>query len=415
MGEDKKRSLTSKKYLAGEYVFHEGDLGDCGYIVEEGKIEISVNRDDRRIVIAVLEKGEIFGEMAIIDGSARSATARCTEPAVVSVVSKGQLRDRINKADPVVRLLLKVLIQRLRNDLESLEATQAEVHRKLNDLIEHPPAGSEMDSDSKNAIDRIKIESELSGALENGELRMYYQPIVDIKTGHVAGFEALLRWFHPELGQINPGTFITLAEETDLIVPIGRWVLHRAIADLATLQMSHSISSGNSKPLFMSVNISGRQLSDPTFFDELDIALKRGAISPKCIKLEITETALVEDEIAYEWIEKVSKRGLSISLDDFGTGYSSLSYLSQFNIDCLKLDKSFLDQILTDKKSLIIARSIIEMASGLKIPVVAEGIENEKQAKLLKGMACTYGQGYLFARPMPLEQAIDYLLGRVAA
>jgi EAL domain-containing protein (putative c-di-GMP-specific phosphodiesterase class I) len=254
---------------------------------------------------------------------------------------------------------------------------------------------------SKLAIDKIKLESELRGALARGELEVHYQPIVRLKEGGTVGFEALLRWKHPEHGTIPPDKFIGLAEETALIVPIGRSVLERACHDLVEFERRLG------REILMSVNVSGRQFAEPSFLSELKSVIAETGVDPRSLKLEITEGVLMDHRSRpLGWIEKCKKLGASIALDDFGTGFSSLSYLASFPIDTLKIDRSFVRAMGGDARSLKIVRAINQLAHGIGLDVVAEGIEEDHQRRELLLMGCELGQGFLFSRALPFEEAV---------
>ncbi|MEK7690405.1 MAG: EAL domain-containing protein [Bdellovibrionota bacterium] len=390
--------VNYRSFEAGTQIFSAGQPGDCAYIVEAGQVEIfKISGEGCENHIAYLCPGELFGEMAIIDGGARAASARAKTACRLSVVTQHQLRKRMERADPIVRMLVKVLIERNRKNLGSIAfptraltiATQAE---------------------HSEAIDRIRMERELRAAIENGELLLQYQPIVDLKDGAISGFEALLRWNHPTKGMVSPGIFVPIAEETDLVEPIGRWVLQQALSDLPALESAYRTMHDSQKPLFMSVNVSGRQMEDASFFQALETGLEVTGVSPSSVKLEITESALTDPGIAREWIRRVKAIGARVSLDDFGTGYSSLGHMGQFDIDCLKLDKSLVDGLFTDMKSPIIARSVVAMATSLKLEIIVEGVETERQLKFLRQLPPVLVQGFYFARPMPFEQLIDHLV-----
>lgn len=399
--------LSVRNYNEKELIFREGESADYSYIIESGRVEICIIRGDQKKVLAVLEKGEIFGEMAIIDGTTRSATAICLEPCTLCVVSKEQLRDRVEKADPVVRMLLKVIMDRLRIELLSAENVLKQVNEQVLEFVKKHSENQVTSRDQTDALEKIRLESQLLGAVESNQFELHYQPIVEILTEDLVGYEALLRWNHPKLGSVRPDHFIALAEETDLIIPIGSWVIQQAALDLKLLKSHERFKETHPHLSYISVNISGRQLIYPKFFEELETSLKKASISASELNLEVTESTLVEYRDANTWIDECKKRGLTISLDDFGTGYSSLSYLNKMkNIDSIKLDREFVRNVLSDKRNLIIARSIINMARELDLKIIAEGIETKKQNRALNSLSCPFGQGYLYGKPRPLKDIL---------
>lgn len=244
---------------------------------------------------------------------------------------------------------------------------------------------------------------ELSQALERDELFLDYQPQIDLETGQLLGVESLVRWHHPRIGRISPADFIPIAEETGLIIPMGYWILRRACQ-----QYQHWQSLGIA-PFKLSVNLSLRQLKDPNLVPTIHSILRETQINPHCLELEITESFMVSDiSSAIATLTELRALGIRIAIDDFGTGYSSLSSLKNLPIQTLKIDKSFLDDLLVINKNQVILQSIIELGHRLKLQIIAEGIENEGQLKILKAMNCDCGQGYFLSRPLHLEALTDY-------
>jgi diguanylate cyclase (GGDEF)-like protein/PAS domain S-box-containing protein len=247
----------------------------------------------------------------------------------------------------------------------------------------------------ERAMAALRVENELRRALERGEFRIHYQPIVELATRRAVGVEALVRWEHRERGLIAPGEFIALAEETGLIVPLGRWVLAEACRALTKLPT----------PLPLSVNLSGRQLLQPEFAGELGDLLSRSMCDPSRLRIELTESILMGNgAAAMAALGNLRALGVRLCIDDFGTGYSSLSYLHELPIDALKIDRSFVLAMGEDERKMKIIQSILLLGKGLGIEVVAEGVETQAQADALRRMGCELAQGYLFARPCPLEQ-----------
>jgi diguanylate cyclase (GGDEF)-like protein/PAS domain S-box-containing protein len=248
---------------------------------------------------------------------------------------------------------------------------------------------------------RIRTEHDLRGAVERRELKLCYQPLVDLDTGRLAGLEALLRWEHPERGLLPPGEFIQIAEASDLIDPIGRWAIDEAARQAAAWREEH----GGELPLTVGVNVSARQVASPGLVDAVEEALHRHQLPGHALALELTETALIEEaESPAEVVTRLKSLGVEIVLDDFGTGYSSLSYLPRFPIDTLKLDRSFIAG-LDSAHTASIVTAVVNMAQALGLGVVAEGVETEAQLYALRALGCRRGQGFLFARPMPAEEA----------
>ena len=255
-------------------------------------------------------------------------------------------------------------------------------------------------------MERDAVRGELSGALDGEQLELHYQPIVDVLTERVVGFEALLRWRHPERGLISPLEFIPLAEETGLIVPIGRWVLQEATRQAAAWQNRSPLGR-----LRMSVNVSVRQFQHPDLVGDVADALQRSGLDPSLLTLEITESLFAQDiEETTRKIELLKDKGCRLALDDFGTGYSSLSYLRRFPIDTLKIDKSFIDGVTTSPEGRAVVAAIAQLGQTLHLEVVAEGMETAEQVQALRELDCPLGQGYYFSKPLVAGDAVKLLL-----
>lgn len=251
-------------------------------------------------------------------------------------------------------------------------------------------------------LDRVRIENDLRVAIDRNEFSMHYQPLVSLEHGTLMGFEALLRWHHSELGMIGPNKFIPIAEESNLIIPITNWILHTTCSQLAAWQRIRPSYSD----LIVSVNISGKHLSNDELVDEVENVLAMTGIKPPSLKLEITESAAMENaEHTISILNRLKNLGVQLSIDDFGTGYSSLSYLHRLPFDTLKIDRSFVYGVGEGGENSEILETIVSLAKSLKKRVIAEGIETEAQLDVLQRLGCDYGQGYLFARPQTKENA----------
>lgn len=393
---------------AGEIIFKEGQQGDCAYLIESGQVELYVTSKDESTPLSLLGPGEIFGEMAILDGSRREASARANTEVVLSVVSKEALSERIDEADPVVRLLITMMAKRTR---ETLRVNKSITQNKKLKIKETTNSNTEITDVNLglDVIQKIRYEKELHEALENNEFMIHFQPIVSIETQNVVGFEALTRWNSPEHGLVRPDIFMGIAEETSLIVPLGHWITETACREFGEIQKTLQDRLGKIPRLFCSINVSGRQMQDPKLFEILQKSTWLNKIHPKQIKLEITERVFISGGFVYDWISKCRNKGYSVALDDFGTGYSSLSSLHKIDANNLKVDKSFVQAMEDDHNTYVIVKSIVEMAKGLNKTVIAEGIETSEQLNLLKKIGCKYGQGYLFSKPMSKDDVIEFL------
>ena len=263
----------------------------------------------------------------------------------------------------------------------------------------------------KRLKERIAIESSLRTALQSRQLDVHYQPIVDIESQRVVALEALLRWKHPAHGYVRPERFVSIAEEAGLIVPIGDFVLQRAIEDMARWRGAQ----GRLVPV--AINVSAVQLQRSNLAEQIARLTKEHGLEPSMLQIELTESAVFERrearavEAGQDAVGKLRELGVHIAIDDFGTGYSSLSYLKRWRVDTLKIDRSFVRDLVTDLSDLAIVSAIIAMARHLHIQVVAEGIEGWQQLEKLRQLGCAFAQGYLFARPAPAQECLRYLSG----
>jgi EAL domain-containing protein (putative c-di-GMP-specific phosphodiesterase class I) len=255
-------------------------------------------------------------------------------------------------------------------------------------------------------VRRLKLETELRKAIEREELRVFYQPIIRLANGQIAGVEALVRWWHNGSEMVGPADFIEVAEETGLIVPIGRWVLKEACRQARAWHLLFPKDA----PLTVTINVSPRQLAQSNLVADVKSALEETNLAPSSLQLEITETmALGDPKVTTRTFSQLKDLGVSLSIDDFGTGHSSLSRLRSFPVDVLKIDRSFIRGIEHDVESREIARLIVTLAHHLGLKVIAEGIETIGQCAYLEQFGCEFGQGYLYSRPVDSD-ALEKLL-----
>lgn len=258
----------------------------------------------------------------------------------------------------------------------------------------------------RQAIALLEIENDLHQAINEKALQVYYQPIIDLQANRIHGFEALVRWLHPTKGMIYPIDFITIAEDTGLIIPLGLQVLEQACTQLKAWQMQNLIAPETS----ISVNLSPKQFSQGDLLGQIVQVMEQKQLAKECLKLEITESAIIQNkENAQGILSQLQNQKIKISIDDFGTGYSSLSYLHQFPINNLKLDRSFIIDIESNQQKREIVKTIIDLSRILAIEVIAEGIESEEQSQILRELNCEFGQGFWFSKPLPADQILPLL------
>ena len=251
-----------------------------------------------------------------------------------------------------------------------------------------------------SALRRLELKADLQRAVEKREFILQYQPIIALETSRISGVEALIRWQHPVRGLVPPLEFIPLAEETGLIVPIGAWVLEEACTRARELHERFP----SPEPPYMAVNLSARQLQREEIVDEVRDVLVRTGLDPSSLVLEITESVMMADmDLSIDRLRQLKQLGVRLAVDDFGTGYSSLNYIRQFPVDILKVDKSFVDGVNEGGEASALTAAVIELAGILKLKPVAEGIERANQLERLVQLHCEFGQGFLFAKPLDLE------------
>ena len=310
-------------------------------------------------------------------------------------ITRQDFNTRLEKTDPVVSSIAKIILTRYRDIM-----TRAHIMGQNNKL-----ESLEKEFVNKtDAIETITIANEFREVIDNDELDLHYQPIIDLKTNKTVGFEALMRWTHAEKGNISPNIFIPIAEESNLIVKASRWALRRSCRVL------RKIMDETGQDLFMSINFSSADFSEADFFEFTSNTLKAENIAPEHIHLEITERLLMDQpKKAKETLQRCRDAGIAISIDDFGTGYSSLSYLHHFPINILKIDQAFIKDMSSDKAVLELVKSIISLGKNLGMEIIAEGIEQPEEAKILKKLGCDKAQGYHFARPMPENDIVGFI------
>ncbi len=379
----------------------QGDAGENAYIIEKGRVEILMEKANGLIHrVGTRGPGTIIGEMALVDNEPRIATIKALEECSLLEISKADFNRRLKTTDPVVQIISQVILTRYRDML-----TRAAILKESASY----PTPEELERgylENANAVESIIMANEFRAAIGTDQLSLHYQPIVNLATGQVDGFEALMRWNHPEKGNISPAVFIPIAEDSGLIVEASRWALREACRALKRMESRVGIE----RDLFMSVNFSSTDFAEENFLDQLYSILSETDIEPHKVHLEITERLLMnQPQNAKDTLTLCRKAGLGISIDDFGTGYSSLSYLHYYPINTLKIDQSFIRNMLSDKPSLELVKSIVALGTNMNMKIIAEGVEQAEEAKALLDMGCERAQGYHFCRPKPEKEMTEIL------
>lgn len=379
--------MSRRTLRAGETLFREHEPGQSAFLIESGLIRISVGQGDSALTLADLGVGDLVGEMAMIDDAPRTATAIALEDAVLLVIDREHLAERVAQTDPVVRALLGGQLKRYRAMLAMMRGMDApEVAADAEDIL---------------AIGKIRLESQLREALAGRRLDMHLQPLLEVSEDRIAGYEALVRWNHPERGPISPAEFITLAEETSLIVPVGEYMLEQAIAALVAMRQR------GIEPLpFISINVSPRQLREAGLIQALLDRLRIAALPTHAVKLEITESQVFDYRQVADVLATCREAGIRVALDDFGTGFSNLSHLNELRFDTVKVDQAFARSVDGSGRGLAMLEAIVSLVRAIGADALVEGIETSAQLDALRRLGVRYAQGYLIGKPIPLEQVL---------
>jgi EAL domain-containing protein (putative c-di-GMP-specific phosphodiesterase class I) len=380
-------------FVSGQQIFKYGDMGDCAYLIEDGLVEVLVVKQDGEHRIRVIGKGELFGEVSLIDYQPRTATVRAIERTVLVPIPRKLMEVLLEKSDPVLRHLLLVILERFRNRNDGSALSEI-------DGIVSPEQTKRRSLVKDEATQKLSLAHGMKRALAREEFQLYYQPICDLTDGRVAGFEALIRWHHPTDGVIQPKDFLWIAEQTGLIHEIGLWTLERACRDWVTLRKFTDYESP-----FVSVNLSAAQLSNEMLVEEVKSVIESQSMNAAELKLELTETVMVEQpESALRIMHRLIELGCSLALDDYGAGHSGLRHLQRYPLGTLKIDGAFVEPILQSSQSLEIVRSSVALAHSLGMLVVAEGIESKGVKAKLQEMKCDFGQGWYFGRAATMQE-----------
>jgi len=394
---------THKYVVAGDVIFRENEQGDFGFYIKSGSVEIWVTRGTEKVVLSQLHTGDVVGEMSAIDCEPRSASATAITDCRLIKFSHKQILARVSDADPVVRRLITALADRMR-------ITNAQITTAFGMHNEKRFLTPDRSGDESMKLDDLGLEVDLNNAIKKNQLELYYQPIVNLQTMKLAGFESLVRWDHPERGFLTPDNFVKLAEKSELILDLTKWVSKTAIQSICDFQIASLKNVEHVDHLFMSINVTGKDIGSLGFVPWIDKLIATTGCTAQSIKLEITESCLIGDlKVAREVLLSLKNIGIGISIDDFGTGYSNFSNLIDFPMSTLKIDRSFVTSKLSLSKNQKIVKMILGLAHELDADVIAEGVESKLDLEFLKRMNCQFGQGYLFAKPMKKVNALSFI------
>ena len=388
-----------KNFSAGDIIMRQGEAGESAYIIESGFVEISIkNLDGEELTVATRSSGAIIGEMSLIDSAPRTATVTARENCTLLEITKEDFARRLDGSDPVLRMTMQVILTRYRDTLLRADIRQDPLSFPLAESIEREYLKE------TDAVDKIRISHEFVESLSRGEICLHYQPIINFKDGSIYGFEALMRWYHPERGFVSPGIFIPILEDSGIIIEASKWAFTESCNALNRIQDKTKYHN----ELNMSVNFSSTDFSSHDFMDNIQDTIKETGVKESNIHLEITERLLMNQPAkAKETLDLCREKGMGISIDDFGTGYSSLSYLHAFPINTLKIDQTFVRDMHKKENSKALVKSIISLGKNLNMDIIAEGVETIDEGKILKQMGCDYAQGYYFAKPMSEANVIE--------
>jgi diguanylate cyclase len=397
-------TLQRQRAVPGEVIFREGDAGESAYVIEKGTVAITSARSGSEVVLATLKSGDLFGEMALIDDKARSATAQAVDPTTLIIIGREQVMRKIDHADPLIKMFLRVILRRLRRTSELVGETSSRGGSRAEDLVED----TGFRRIRQQAIEMLDRERSIEQGIECGEFEVFFQPIVSLASGCSAGFEAVLRWRRGDGSIREPASFIALAEEAGLMPRLTRTALAGACRAIMPLQVAMTAAFPAGRPPFVSLNLTAGDLATETLIESIMDALHEAAVDPTRLQVEVTESDLMQDpEQAASVLRRLKTHGITVSVDDFGTGYSSLSYLQHLPIDVLKIDRSFVAALPLGAGSRKIVRAVARLARELGMITVAEGVERPDELMLVREYGCDLAQGFLFSPPLPLAGAID--------
>ncbi|WP_371224658.1 EAL domain-containing protein [Roseovarius sp. 2305UL8-3] len=379
-------SVVEIQLSPGDLLYREGDANDYAYVIECGEVILYSKLVGKRTDVERRGAGSIIGELSILTGQPRAVTVEALTPCTVYRISAEQILNRFEKLDPVLRACIET----------SIHFTTTFVKQTTGPSEQVPIAESTL-RNSDQLIEQFRLETDIVKGVADGQFSLVYQPIVRLLDGGIVGFEALMRWTHPQFGDVPPDRFIDVAETTGSIKLITEFAVVEACA---TLQRLRALD-GAPEQLFASVNVSGQDIGRHGFVEFLAFLLDANNIEPKHVKLEVTETALIPDfDIADKNFKQLRALGCGISIDDFGTGYSNLAYLKSLPITSLKIDRAFVADAHDNPVSRSIVKMLVTLGQDLGVDIIAEGLETDGDVETLRRLGCRFAQGYYFCKPV---------------
>jgi len=381
-----------RELFAGEVLYRQGDVSDCAWLIERGSIELSSLQGRRNTSLGTFGPGELIGELGMLDGGPRTATATVLADATLLAIEHDPFLERLESGDPIVRTLVDSLLHRIRGLLSRMPV----------DAVLPAEDVPVDDPEERRGIDKIRLEALLRDALDTGTLEVRYQPLFDLPAGRVTSYEALVRWSLPDRGVVSPAEFIKLAEETSLIVPVGEYVLDRVIEVLTGLR-----DAGTHPLPSIAVNLSARQLVEPGMARQIVQRVERARLPAGTLKLEITESRMLDYAPVHAVMQHCRAHGVPFALDDFGTGYSNLTHLHRLDFEFVKVDQAFARHMFDSPRAMAIVEAIVAMAHGIGADVVCEGVETREQLERLRALGVRYAQGYLIGQAAPAAAVLS--------
>ncbi len=379
----------------GDILYQEGSPAECGYIIETGDVMLYSDHTGGRIDCEQRGAGSILGELSILTGQPRKVTVEAMTPCRIYKICPQKIMQKYQSLDPILRACIETSIN-----------FTAHFNARAHPNDQQAPMAPKTLKNAEMLISQIKIEEDMLTGLENDEFSMHYQPIVAIESGNIVGAEALMRWRHPQLGAVSPDKFIPIAENMGSINQLTDFALEKACEALHQAYSLHPDAAS----LFMSVNVSGADLGRADFPDHLAHLMDLHDLAPQCLKLEVTETALVPTgDTSKTVLKRLRDFGCGISIDDFGTGYSNLGYLKSLPLTALKIDRAFAGDAYANAVSRGIVKMLVGLGRELGVDVIAEGLETVDDVNTLRSLGCCYAQGYYFHKPLILDDYIQQL------